>query len=146
MPKNMKKIILAFLLLLIAGCSTETVILEEVSDNLITGAVVAEPVDTTPYYDFTEGETKTILGHSVTISDISQTPEVIVIVDGISGKLIETKNQEIINKLIIQTDKMDFSDINNLKVTLKIEELNAEENQYIITKNQKNRIENNINA
>ena len=138
----MKKIILALILLLITGCSTETVILEEISDNLITGEVVAEFIeDTALDYDFIEGETKIILGKTITVSDIQQKPEVTLLVDGVSGKLLETKNQEIINYIKISINKVDLSDINNKKVTLKIEELNLENNEYIITQNQKISIE-----
>ena len=138
----MKKIILALILLLITGCSTETVILEEISDNLITGEVVAEFIeDTALDYDFIEGETKIILGKTITVSDIQQKPEVTLLVDGVSGKLLETKNQEIINYMKISINKVDLSDINNKKVTLKIEELNLENNEYIITQNQKISIE-----
>ena len=138
----MKKIILALILLLITGCSTETVILEEISDNLITGGVVAEFIeDTALDYDFIEGETKIILGKTITVSDIQQKPEVTLLVDGVSGKLLETKNQEIINYMKISINKVDLSDINNKKVTLKIEELNLENNEYIITQNQKISIE-----
>ena len=139
----MKKIILALILLLITGCSTETVILEEISDNLITGEVVAEFIeDTALDYDFIEGETKIILGKTITVSDIQQKPEVTLLIDGVSGKLLETKNQEIINYMKISINKVDLSDINNKKVTLKIEELNLENNEYIITQNQKINVEN----
>jgi len=139
----MKKIILALILLLITGCSTETVILEEISDNLITGEVVAEFIeDTALDYDFIEGETKIILGKTITVSDIQQKPEVTLLIDGVSGKLLETKNQEIINYIKISINKVDLSDINNKKVTLKIEELNLENNEYIITQNQKINVEN----
>ena len=139
----MKKIILALILLLITGCSTETVILEEISDNLITGEVVAEFIeDTALDYDFIEGETKIILGKTITVSDIQQKPEATLLVDGVSGKLLETKNQEIINYMKISINKVDLSDINNKKVTLKIEELNLENNEYIITQNQKINVEN----
>ena len=136
--------ILALLFLLLAGCSTETIILEEISNVDITGMTVAEPTeeDTVPYYDFTEGETKTILGRSITISDIQQTPEVILLVDEVSGKLLETKKEEIVNYLRISINKIDLTDINNQKVTLKIEDIHIENNQYILTKNTKTTIRN----
>ena len=134
---------MTLILLLITGCSTETVILEEISDNLITGEVVAEFIeDTALDYDFIEGETKIILGKTITVSDIQQKPEVTLLIDGVSGKLLETKNQEIINYIKISINKVDLSDINNKKVTLKIEELNLENNEYIITQNQKINVEN----
>ena len=48
-----------------------------------------------------EGETKIILGKTITVSDIQQKPEVTLLIDGVSGKLLETKNQEIINYMKI---------------------------------------------
>jgi len=140
----MKKMILALLFLILAGCNSETIILEEISNIDITGMTVAEPTeeDTAPYYDFTEGETKTILGRDITISDIQQTPEIYLLVDGVSGKLLETKKEEIVNYLRISINKIDLTDINNKKVTLKIEDINIENNQYVLIKNTKTTIEN----
>lgn len=136
--------ILALLFLILAGCNSETIILEEISNIDITGMTVAEPTeeDTAPYYDFTEGETKTILGRDITISDIQQTPEIYLLVDGVSGKLLETKKEEIVNYLRISINKIDLTDINNKKVTLKIEDINIENNQYVLIKNTKTTIEN----
>ena len=142
----MKNIIIVLLLLLLAGCTTETVVLEEVESTPITAMTVAElPVeveeDIAPYYDFYEGETKIILGHEITLTDISLEPEVLVEVDNIEGRLIETKNEEIINTMKISIERLDKKDINNPKATLKIEELNLEANQYIIPKNVRVQIE-----
>lgn len=142
----MKKIILALMLLLIAGCTTETAVLEEIQESPITAMTVAEiPVleeDTSPYYTFTEGETKIIDDHKITLTEITLEPKVFVEVDGIEGSLVETKNEEIINEVKIYIDKIDRTDINNPIITLKIEELNLEDNQYILIKNTRVRIEN----
>jgi hypothetical protein len=141
----MKNTIIALLLLLLAGCTTETVVLEEVESTSITALTVAElPVeveDIAPYYDFDEGETKIILGHEITLIDISLEPKVLVEVDNIKGKLIETKNEEIINTMKISIERLDKTDINNPKATLKIEELDLEANQYIIQRNVRVQIE-----
>ena len=143
----MKNLIITLLLLLIAGCSTETNVLEEISSNPITSMTIAEPQepkeeDTSPYYEFTEDETQIILGHKITILEIEQEPKITIRIDDISGNILETKNEELINGLKISINKLDFSDIKNLKVTLKIEEFELEDNQYIITKNIKTTIEN----
>jgi hypothetical protein len=142
----MKNIIIALLLLLLAGCTTETVVLEEVESTPITAMTVAElPVeveeDIAPYYDFDEGETKIILGHEITLTDISLEPKVLVEVDNIEGRLIETKNEEIINTMKISIERLDKTDINNPKATLKIEELDLQTNQYIIQRNVRVQIE-----
>lgn len=143
----MKKIIIILLLLLIAGCTTKTIVLEEVQTNPITAMTVAEPSveakkDTAPYYEFAEDETKIILGHEITLTDVALEPEVLVEIDNIEGKLIETKNEEIINGIRIYIERLNRSDINNPKATLMIEELKLTDNQYIIPKYVRVEIEN----
>ena len=92
--------------------------------------------DTAPYDNFTEGETKDLLGHTITVTKIYTTPQIDIEVDGFSTSIKETKTEEIIKglKIAVQVFEYDYSATGNTFITLKIEELLLGENEYLVEK------------
>lgn len=144
----MKKIIAIVMLLFLAGCTAPQVELEEVTNDSIIEelpqvieeepiVVEEEPKETGPYYTFYEGDTQEILGHTITLDTIHLNPQVTITVDGEETTLKETKSEEIIDNL-----KMMIWEIHDVYqeekyISLKIEELQLEDNQYILRKGQR---------
>ena len=135
----MKRILSLFILLLLAGCTAPQIELQEVTNESVVEelpAITDEEItlDTAPYYNFSEGESQEILGHEVTLTKIHINPEVDLLIDGEEGSLIETKNEEIFDDLRVSINYIYDVYQQEKYVTLKIEPLILEENQYIIRK------------
>ncbi len=137
----MKKIFILIFLLLIAGCTEPVVELEEITgDSIFTEVppLIQEiEQDTAPYYNFSEGDTKEILGREIKVTNIAKGPSVDLIIDGKEESLIETKNEELIDnlKVMIYFVKDEYNSTDY--VTLKIEEFYLYNNEYILKKGEK---------
>ncbi len=135
----MKKLISLLILVFLVGCTAPQIELEEVTnESIITEipVVVEEPVtiETDQYYNFYEGDTQEILGHSITLNTIHINPQIDLTVDYTEASIIETKNEEIIEGLKISIQKINDVYRQEKYVTLKIEELNLGKKEYIINK------------
>ncbi len=143
----MKKLISLLILVFLVGCTAPQVELEEVVEESIIEelpevVVVEEPVlievkETGPYYDFYDGDTQEILGHSITLTKIYLYPEISLTVDNTETSIKETKNEEIIGNLKILIQEIHDVYLEEKYVTLKIEELNLGENEYIAVKGER---------
>ncbi len=145
----MKKLFTLFLLLLLAGCSAPQVELQEVTNQSIITEIpdvveLPEPdllLDIGPYYDFSEGESKKILGSTITLVQVNQGPEVELTIDGEDTSIEDTKSEEIIGDLVISVDSVTYSyDEENIQVrsaTLKVESLDLGDNEYILRKQER---------
>src|SRR3989338_8896520 len=120
----MKKVIAILLLLFLVGCSAPKVELEAVTNDSIIEEL-PEVIETeeisAPYYDFYEGDTKEILGKSITLEKIYLNPQIDITVGDTETGIKENYQEE-------------------KYVTLKIEKLELGENEYIIQKNEKRTI------
>lgn len=142
----MKKLFTLFILLLLAGCTAPQIDLEEVTDesaveelpDILTNEEEEEITENTaPYYNFTEGQTQEILGHEITVIKINPNPILDIIVDGKENTLKETKNEELIEDLKIQMYYIHDIYLQEKYVTLKVEKLELEDNEYILRKDEK---------
>lgn len=145
---TMKKYIALLILVLLAGCTAPQVELEEVVNESIIEElpeviieeepiIIEEQEQTGPYYDFYEGDTIEILGHSITLDKIHLNPEISLTVDSTETSIKETKSEEIIENLRILIQEIHDVYQQEKYVTLKVEELNLGENEYIIRKGEK---------
>ncbi|MSR86043.1 hypothetical protein EXS74_01450 [Candidatus Woesearchaeota archaeon] len=144
----MKKLFTLFLLLILAGCSAPQVELQEVTKesviteipDVVEEVMVEEPIeeDTPPYYYFFEGESKEILGSTITLLEVNSGPEVELTINGEDATIKNTKNEEIIGDLKVVIDSVTYSyneeNIQERSAILKVEELDLGNNEYIIRK------------
>jgi len=143
----MKKLMSLLILVFLVGCTAPQVELEEVIDESIIEelpevVVEEEPIiieieETSPYYDFYEGDTQEILGHSITLNKIHLNPEITLTVESTETSIKETKNEEIIEGLKILIQEIHDEYQQDKYVTLKIEELVLGENEYIAVKGER---------
>lgn len=146
----MKKLFAIFLLLLLAGCTGPKVELQEVTnESIITEIpeiVVGEEQDTAPYYNLTEGETKEILGSTITLTDIQSGPRIDMVVDGKELSIENTKSEELSGDLSILIQNViyfyDEQHKQQRRVILKIEQFQLAENEYILQRGQRTSIGN----
>ncbi|MDP3727844.1 MAG: hypothetical protein Q8R18_00150 [bacterium] len=141
----MKTLIAIFLLLFVVACSAPKIELEEVTNDSIIGELpeiieVVTEETSAPYYDFYEGDTREILGHSITLEKIYLNPQVDITVDNTEAGVKETKSEEIIEDLKITIWKINNNYQEEKYVTFKIEALELGENEYIIQQNEKRTI------
>ena len=141
----MKKLFLPLLLVLLTSCTAPQVELKEITNESIVKELpiitIAEE-NTSPYYNFTEGETKEILERSITVLKIYPEPEIDILVDNAQTTIKETKNEEIIKDLKISINQIYNENAQTKSLTLKIEPLELGENEYIIRKSEKNTVNN----
>ena len=136
----MKKLFVIFLLLLLAGCTAPKVELQEITNESIITEIPEVNIeqDTAPYYNFTEGETKTLLGSTITVIDIESGPKVDLIVDGEEVTIKDTKSEELSGDLsiFIQNIIYSYDEQNKLQkaVTLRVEQFDLAANEYLIQK------------
>ncbi|HIJ05159.1 MAG TPA: hypothetical protein HA370_03545 [Nanoarchaeota archaeon] len=139
----MKKVIAILLLLFLVGCSAPKVELEAVTNDSIIEEL-PEVIETeeisAPYYDFYEGDTKEILGKSITLEKIYLNPQIDITVGDTETGIKETKTEEIIEDVKIMIWEIQDNYQEEKYVTLKIEKLELGENEYIIQKNEKRTI------
>ena len=136
----MKTIILLVIIVLLAGCTAPQVELEEVTESdteEVSDLITEEDLDTSPYYNLSEGETIVVLGHEISLTKIYPNPEVDIIVDNKETKIKETKNEEIIDDLRMMIYFIHDEYLQEKYVTLKIENLELGENEYILHKGER---------
>lgn len=141
----MKKAFILFVVLLLAGCTAPKVELQEVTNDSVVVDLpeITEPTiqDIPPNYNFTEGESKEILGFTVKVVSIKQGPEVDLLIDGQEITVKDTKSEELSNGLSIWIQEVIYSynEQNKLQkaVILKIEQYELGVNEYIITQDQR---------
>ena len=139
----MKQILPILFILFLLGCSTPQIELQEVTNKSIVEDIPQtieqeEPeIDTFPYYNFSEGETKEILDHKISLIKMYTNSIVDITVDGKENTLQETKNEEIIDNLRIQIYLIHDEYLQEKYATFKIEELILNDNEYILRKGEK---------
>lgn len=139
-----KYILLIFLFIFITACTNSQQTLKEVNNTQ--EIVISENIieDTAPYYNFTQGETRDILGNKIIVNNIYQKAMVDLSVNGDRIQITNTKSEEIIDGLKMQIQVFHYNQKDPLDtyVTLKIEELELQDNEYLIKQNQRQTINN----
>ncbi|MDP3918443.1 MAG: hypothetical protein Q8Q35_00875 [Nanoarchaeota archaeon] len=135
-----KTLFILLILLLLTACGTQTtdIVEDTTSEEIILEEQIVEEVralpDAEPYYYIYKDETREILGKTFKLNQIYSTGSVDITIEGKLYNIGGTKQEEIIDGLSFYIDLIntDYKDVNNNYVKIKVEELNLENNQYII--------------
>jgi len=143
--KRIKLFVFITLLSLLVSCTSEPATLTELTGSTVIEEAVLEEEEalseepqtaTVQYYDFTEGETREVFGHTITVTTISTSAMIDILVDNDATSIKETKSEEIVGRLKISIEAFDYgyAPKGETFVTMKFEELELEDNELIIEK------------